>query len=285
MSTSQKITLSYFIPVVYRCSKCGSGNVALIPVNTEKTVTYGDLASRRRRTEKIADGYQEAYSALRDNIKRHYGKRPLDWRKEIVGQCGKCKHTELWMMDPDTYERQGKLGCLYAFLIIAGFFAGGILLDNLFDLNAIGFVISFAAVSLLAVFGEIMFNKIFPKKERARLDAVAAIPEEDAPYYLYGLDRLLSEVARKERSTIQKLWDELEGNTWQKKQERQQAEKNATPEEVGASIAPEILDYCAKNSLNRQELERFLDTLIKNEMLTDVQKQFLLDAYTEDSNV
>jgi len=130
-----------------------------------------------------------------------------------------------------------------------------------------------------------VFNKIFPKKERARLDAVAAIPEEDAPYYLYGLDRLLSEVARKERSTIQKLWDELEGNTWQKKQERQQAEKNATPEEVGASIAPEILDYCAKNSLNRQELERFLDTLIKNEMLTDVQKQFLLDAYTEDSNV
>jgi len=279
MSTSQKITLRYFIPVVYRCSKCGSGNVALIPVKAEGTVTSGG------RTENISDGYQEAYSALRHNIKRYYEKTPLDWRREIVGQCGKCKHTELWMMDPDTYRRKGKLGCLYSSLFIPGAIAGGILLDNLFDLNAIGFVISFAALFLLAVFGEKVFNKIFPKKERARLDAVAAIPEEDAPYYLYGLDRLLSEVARKERSTIQKLWDELEGNTWQKKQERQQAEKNATPEEVGASIAPEILDYCAKNSLNRQELERFLDTLIKNEMLTDVQKQFLLDAYTVDSNV
>lgn len=200
MATMHQETMSFGIPVKYKCSKCGVQNKAVLPLTGSASKNIPDLTSKSRRKEIVRDLKYSAYSDLGKQIRTRYETNPIAWRAEIRTQkCTTCGNREHWMTTNGESLVAKVLGAIFAFAILAA----GPILAAVMDSLILIVVVPFAGLALIIV-GDKVYSRIDEalngvKKQKEQNEII----EKCQPEYEISLDEALRAVGEKYQKSVE----------------------------------------------------------------------------------
>ena len=196
MKEKVQCTATYMIRLRYKCSKCKTDALALLPIQGEDNQTIGSFVSSKRRLEIEAEMRSNAYRDLRNTAKIRYSKPPYHWHSWIRGKCPKCGHIEPWegaSLHPHSAALGSCLGGLISIALLVGITIVGVMFDAFWLIPVI----------FLGVFGLILLLAMLPirsPKKQKMIDALLKLPPEYIPQYEITYEEALAQINAQENS-------------------------------------------------------------------------------------